>query len=327
MTEPRSRKRQRTTKHDAPAWFIVPPKSPKFQSGQGVLFRTQRSKNHGYRKGTILEIQSKQIYIQDSSSKKVKVAIDAADQLGLLLPDLRAASEQIILVTPETTEFRHLVVGFVTSNDRILEIGCSSGEASILMVPICRSWVGFDTSEEMLDKCKAALQSISSQVTNECHPVIMNALVDSRKATEEACRFGSPTAVACDIGGNRELISVLRMISWALEEFEPKLIIIKSRELTDALQSSSLTMDAQTGLIDKAHDWFQANRPKHVMPKHPKKAPLVMSPSDPNKPICRYHNYHKNGCQKNDCHLDHEHCHFCQKVGHIGKDCPLLSSS
>ena len=336
MTESTSRKRPRPTEtQDRPAWFIFPPKNNnhKFESGQAVLFRTERSKSHGYRKGTILQVQSKQIQIQDSSSKE-NVTILVAYQHALLLPDLRATREEptIVVVTPETKDFRELVVGYITSTDRVLEIGCSSGEASVLMLPTCQSWVGFDTSEEMLGMCKAALLEASSSGPStkkkDYHPVIMNALVDSEKARIEACRFGVPTFVACDIGGNRELVNVLRMISWAMESFEPKLIMIKSRELTHALESSSLsTIDTDTGLVDKGQDWFQANRPRHAMPKHPKKAPLVMSPTDPSKPICRYYNYHKNGCHnKEDCPLDHEHCHFCKEKGHIGRECPLLLS-
>jgi len=338
MTESTSRKRQRPTEaQDRPAWFIFPPKNKNnnnknkntFQCGQAVLFRTERSRSHGYRKGTILEVQSTQIQIQDSASKE-NVTILVADQHGLLLPDWRATRDEepstIVVVTPETKDFRHLVVGYITPTDRVLEIGCSSGEASVLMWPTCQSWVGFDTSEEMLGMCKTALDAWSApSIKKEYHPVIMNALVDSEKARIEACRFGVPTVVACDIGGNRELVNVLRMISWAMEEFEPKLILIKSRELTNALESSSLsTIDTDTGLVDMGQDWFQANRPKHAMPKHPKKAPLVMSPADPNKPICRYYNYHKNGCHKKDCPLDHEHCHFCKEKGHIGRECPLL---
>jgi SAM-dependent methyltransferase len=323
-----SRKRQRTNGDELPSWFLYPPTCQKFHEGQAVLFRTEkktRTKNRGYRKGTILEVHSKRIIIQDFSSKE-NIVIDGNDQSSLVLPDMRAFSEQTILVTPETKDFRHLT-GLITSNDRVLEIGCSSGEASLLMVSTCQSWVGFDTSEEMLEKCKTALQSASSRSTKESHPVIMNALVDCRKARDEACRFGLPTTVVCDIGGNRELFSVLRMLSWVFEEFEPRFILIKSRELMAALQSSSATIDAGTGLINKGHAWFQENRQKHAMPKHPQKAPMVMSPVDPERPICRYHNYHKNGCKKNDCHLDHDHCHFCLEKGHVAKECPHLSAS
>jgi len=332
MTESSSRKRPRTSPDptEVPSWFVFPPRCFKVQDGQNVLYRTERCKGQRYRQGRILQVnESGKIHIQDSISKE-KLIVDVSDQNGLFIPNFRIESTQTIVVTPETKEFRYLV-GLITPDDRILEIGCSSGEASVLMLPKCQSWVGFDTSTKMLEKCKTALQALPSiETTKEYHAVIMNALVDSPNARREACRFGSPTVVALDIGGNRELINVLRMVSWVTKEFHPNLIMIKSRELTAAIHSSSssspssLTIDDGTGLITDGHDWFQRNRPNHAMPKHPKKAPLVMSPKDPNKPICRYHNYHKNGCQKDDCTFDHEHCHFCLEPGHVAKHCPLL---
>jgi hypothetical protein len=337
LTRRRTKRPRPTETEERPVWFIFPPTQQTTfhtSAGRAVLFRTERankSHDHGYRQGTIRKVQSEQIHIQDSSSNET-ITIHVADHHGLLLPDMRATQESgTIVVTPETKDFRRLV-GLITSTDRVLEIGCSSGEASMLMLPTCRSWVGFDTSEEMLGMCQAAMDRWScshccpksTTKKKEYHPVIMNALVDSTTARKEACRFGIPTVVACDIGGNRELVNVLRMISWAMDAFQPNLILIKSRELTKALlETSSCAIDPDTGLVDKGHDWFQAHRPKHAMPKHPKKAPLVMSPVDPNKPICRYHNYHKNGCHKTDCHLDHEYCHFCKEKGHVGKECPL----
>lgn len=73
------------------------------------------------------------------------------------------------------------------------------------------------------------------------------------------------------------------------------------------------------------------------MYSHPKKVPLVLSPKD-STPICRYHNYHPDGCKKFhkrkdvktakedkvQCQYDHEHCHYCQQVGHVALDCPSL---
>lgn len=326
MTEvSKSRKRQRV--EGPPTWFLYPPKNTTFQVGQAVLYRSNEPNGKGrgyYCKGLITRVSSKEIVVKDDSSKK-EISMDAAHLHRLLLPDW-VSSGKTIVVTPETNEFRRLV-GCIHTSDRVLEIGCSSGEASKLMVAKCKSWVGFDTSEEMLKMCRASLDSVAvSQSTGECHAMIMNALVDPKSAREEAVRFGVPTVVVIDIGGNRELLNVLRMISWVLGAFDARLVLIKSRELTRTILSSSLDIDSMSGLVGNCQAWFQKNRKRQAIPKHPQKAPLVMSPVDPNKPICRYFNYHKKGCIRDDCSFDHEHCHFCLGKGHIGRECPGLSS-
>ena len=56
---------------------------------------------------------------------------------------------------------------------------------------------------------------------------------------------------------------------------------------------------------------------------HPLRAPLVLSPRDMRTPICRFHNYHPDGCKRSECQYDHEHCHWCLKAGHVALNCNL----
>jgi len=66
----------------------------------------------------------------------------------------------------------------------------------------------------------------------------------------------------------------------------------------------------------------QQQQPYYI---HPLKAPITYSPTDASKPICRYHNYHKDGCKRyktdESCPLDHTFCHWCLQPGHIALDC------
>jgi hypothetical protein len=159
------------------------------------------------------------------------------------------------------------------------------------------------------------------------HDCLVDALIDPAKAEQECKKFGDLSVIFIDIGGNRECINVLRMVSWVQETFQtPRLIIVKSRELFHSIKSSA-SIDEGTGLIENGSDWFRQRKQQRALPKHPLKAPMVMSPKDGTTPICRYHNYHKSGCSKQSvCPLDHDHCHACQKPGHIAKDCPKLSA-
>ena len=139
-----------------------------------------------------------------------------------------------------------------------------------------------------------------------------------------------PNKIFIDIGGNRECEGVLRMIAWVVETFSPTLVVIKSRELTAAL-CGDLKVDDTTGYITAAPDWIHTRLQQldRKIPSHPLQAPLRHI--EGGTPICRYHNYHKDGCKRfrngNTCDLDHDHCHMCQKKGHTALQCPLVASS
>jgi uncharacterized membrane-anchored protein YhcB (DUF1043 family) len=167
--------------------------------------------------------------------------------------------------------------------------------------------------------------------------------------------------VLVDIGGNREENAVLRMIDWVLRIFQSKStgtnqlqlhqIILKSESLYTTLSNRT---NISTESIWNATDWYN-NRLRialrESLPKHPLQAPKRFVPihkngtcstdsignnnDTPIRLICRYHNYHKDGCAKMDngkcnsgkklCPYDHDHCHLCLMVGHIARNCPLTS--
>lgn len=220
--------------------------------------------------------------------------------------------QRTIIFTAETRDFRQLVHQ-LDHNDHVLEIGCSTGETSRLVIPRVNSWVGFDTSDEMIQECKKHMKG-------KCHIAKANGLVNPSNAFQEAITFGHPSVVMIDIGGNRELVNVLRIFSWVMESFEPRLIVIKSRNTVKHLESTA-TIEAETGLIVDGENWFRTNRRVRAIPKHPLRAPLVISPKDKITPICRFRNYHKNGCYNENCPFDHEFCHACLQAGHIALEC------
>jgi len=318
-----SRKRQRSNSdHPTRSWFVFPPKrKASFHVGQSVLLTDP--KKVGLTQGSIVSIDpdKRSIDFRGISSGEI-TTVNEKEVKRLLLTDLNKRS---VLVTPETNFFRQLAAN-VFSSDRVLEIGFSSGETSkLLWAQHCQSWIGFDTSEEMLQKCQEAIAAQPS-CTSDRRAVIVNPLVDPAKARKEARSNGNvPNVIFLDIGGNRELLNVLRMISWVLEEFDPRFVAVKSRELVQAINGSDGVVDDSTGLVENGEDWFQLNRQNRALPKHPLKAALVMSPIDSTKPICRYHNYHKNGCKRGDkCSFDHEYCHACLRKGHVASNCELL---
>jgi SAM-dependent methyltransferase len=311
--EERPLKRHRRT--NSLEWRVYPSKRAcSFQTGDDVLVKSKDTQIRYSRGKIISSITSEHgIQVQPDDTKQAPLKLKDYRRLIPVFPD-----KATVVVTAETNHFRQLVHQ-MNSTDDILEIGCSTGETSRLLIPCANSWVGFDTSDEMIDQCRPHLEK-----NEKTHIVKVDALIDPTKALKEAHTFGSPNVLFLDIGGNRESINVLRMVSWVLESFDPRLVVIKSRELVQSIQTTA-TIDPATGLIQNGDDWFQTHKTRRAIPKHPLRAPLVLSPKDDKTPICRYHNYHKQGCKKEGCALDHDHCHACQQLGHIARECPSLT--
>lgn len=304
-----------------------------------------------------------------------------------------AAPPLLIILTADTASFRLLAASQVRSSDTVLEVGCSTGETTAILAKYLPKGrvVALDVGANMVERTKERLRLVSSE-SDICSDVAvhkMDPFVDPRGAVEATeretetgigkdgsggdCRptkGGGVDAVFIDIGGNRELRGVVRMIAFARTAFAqpPRLIVVKSQELVAELKASSnaegnvgddgattpaataseVGSYAECGRISEGDLWFRellarstlarpssnektegggdtssgcSNRttPKHF---HPNKAPLRLSPTDGVTPICRYYNYHKEGCKKGGrCPFDHAVCHWCLRPGHVALSC------
>ena len=277
-----------------------------------MLFKSKDSSKAPAVRGSVVSIDKGRVNFLVAGEERI---LDTSEQKRLM-PCFGVDSPAVVL-TPETLPYRKLSYQ-VLPTDSVLEVGCSTGETSRFLIPLTKSWVGFDTSQEMIDQCKDHMNGTS------CHIAKVDALKDPIRALKESKTFGDPNVIFVDIGGNRECINVLRMISWVLDSFGPRLLVVKSRELVQLVRSTA-SVDKGTGIIGDGQTWFQKRQQKRALPKHPLRAPLVLSPKDGLTPICRYHNYHKNGCSKGPkCLLDHNYCHACLELGHIAHNCPTL---
>jgi SAM-dependent methyltransferase len=309
------------------------------------------------------------------------VSFTEKEQQRLLQPNFSAAtmptSKTVVIMVPETAPFRQ-VAQFqlhphtTCTGDRVLEIGCSTGEMSKRLWRMgVQAWVGMDNSVEMVQRCFQQLkQHISSKrkVNDGASYSVLKVdpLLEHHRAYDATIHAlgGPPTAICLDIGGNRDVRPVMQVLSWvfkffvepdssaALEEEAvlvekqpPRLIIIKSRELVrNVLQEGNegkVSIEHVTGMILDGKKWFETTRSRldgedkqhgergllHLKQiKHPAKAPMAYSPKDGTTPICRYHNYHQEGCKRHNdpvspCPFDHNHCHACRQPGHIAMNC------
>lgn len=265
-----------------------------------------------------------------------------------------------IVLTPDTTNYRQLAIAHLRKDDKVLEIGCSTGMCTslvlrrmLLLASVAENTedkehhgqiVAFDTGSDMIQQTQQALQTeftnlsprlsrkLELSTISSVHKV--DAFADPRGAYTLTTKNNKhPDIVLIDIGGNRELEGVTRMIHWVqttYTEHPPRVIIVKSKELARQLNANTdgVIHNAQSWLTDYLQSNNMSNECATKPPtfSHPLQAPLVLSPEDDTTPICRFHNYHKEGCKKhqngNDCELDHEHCHFCKKKGHVANECP-----
>ena len=325
--------------------------------------------------------------------------------------------QPLVILTPDTTNYRQLATSHLRSSDKALEIGNSTGECTVLLLRrlilqhaiIQQEYekdddnvtlkqghiVAFDTGSDMIEQAKKRLateyenHSVANSKDDDGVLTTDNSLtrfvqfhkVDAfadPKGTYSYATQGSssntqhPDMVLIDIGGNRELDGVVRMIRWVQSVFErdpPRVIIVKSESLVEELSSSTGACEGnkaeqsnevgqstkptilEDGTINLGQEWFSSlisssddmlrgnketscatllrpRKQNQSAPKysHPIKAPLVLSPRDNSTPICRFHNYHPDGCKRynndrSDCPYDHDHCHWCREAGHVALNC------
>lgn len=227
-----------------------------------------------------------------------------------------------VIVTSETHHYRHLCASQIQCHEHVLEIGCSTGQASSIILKSTSNWIGFDVSNDMVKQTTNYLVNKGFRVQNRVYK--LDVLKDSVNA-ETLIReeFGSPFVVFIDIGGNRDITSAIRVLHWCTTTFSVRLVVMKNREMAkECIHDLEVDTD---GRIHGANEWFQRKmqHATHSWPQHPLQACRVLSPVDDTTPICRYHNYHQNGCKKaNECPFDHDHCHKCRQAGHTAKTCP-----
>jgi SAM-dependent methyltransferase len=233
---------------------------------------------------------------------------------------VRVYDPPAIVICHSTEDFR-LLAQTQDIGESVLEIGCSTGQTSRILWQRCDQWMGWDTGQAMVDKLR---DEIATKTTKDhrCTALTcckIDAIIDPENAwklvNDHFCQTSRGLTVLIDIGGNREVNAVAKILQWALEipnNKELRLVIIKSEEMF---------------ALEDPLNWFLTQQdisvPIKTFPSHPLKAPKRCSPQDPSLPVCRYYNYHKEGCKKGAvCELDHTHCHWCLTVGHIALNCP-----
>jgi hypothetical protein len=258
----------------------------------GIVFQITQEENG--QRGNMIHVRRLDLSASGGDiniTSSVVVVVSPKEQRKRLCPDLsvpipmtvqtpigarRPLACSVVLVE-ETLPFRQ-IVRFQLHNhrrtkDRVLEIGCSTGELSKMVwknhfeVPPSSaddlsassveekgpSWIGMDHSQEMIDRCQEQLDHhkalhASTARSYASKVVKIDALAEPKRASKEATTptelFGPcPTVVLIDIGGNRECGPVIKTLIWVLMAFggiensSLRMVIVKSRALVRQLLS------------------------------------------------------------------------------------------
>jgi len=174
-----------------------------------------------------------------------------------------------IIITAKTHHYRQLAASQLCKDDNVLEIGCSNGECSLVIAKYGNKLVGFDTSSEMITQAKEKINrcSFGSIEKNKmCTFHVIDPFIDPKKAAQ---LVQGANVIFIDIGGNRDISSVLRMIEWSRNLFDPNLIVVKSEEMVANIENATQLRNRNTN--ESGNDEFMGE----ISNKKAKKFPFV----------------------------------------------------
>lgn len=272
-------------------------------------------------------------------------------------PLLPSASSFVIV--PTTNLYRKFASRTIPTGPHsvvVVEIGCCNGFCTQKIVNRVHSpaeqVLGMDVGPQFVRECQDKFPSIQFELIN----VLMEwnrakTLIDEKMKQLQLQSNSVPELhLYVDIGGNREIETLLALLQTIETQMKPSSLIVKSKalfafgqeyDLTTAEAWKDLHSVAQAALLQRRQaesgslsDANATNRgaPNTAAKKkayHPLKMPQRYNADG--IAICRFHNYdRKNGClllrdtnqHGKTCALDHEHCHACLDIRHVAWQCP-----
>lgn len=135
--------------------------------------------------------------------------------------DVPPSNTEIIVVSAKDS-FRRMAKTHPTSEDAVLEIGCSTGLATRNLIATGARIVAVDKSSKFAEKLKEKLRKYQNVVV---------ACLDGRNIPGLAELMPSPTVIFIDIGGDANLDIVALQLRLCLRAFQPRIVVVRSFEL------------------------------------------------------------------------------------------------
>jgi SAM-dependent methyltransferase len=135
--------------------------------------------------------------------------------------DHPTSAARIVVVT-SAERYRHLARELPGPDDAVLEIGCSTGEATRCLAATGARVVAVDVSEEMVARTRAALAGVSRVSVSH---------LDARDTPPLAALLPAPDLIFLDAGGDARLDAVALILRQCLLAFAPRTTVVRSAEL------------------------------------------------------------------------------------------------
>lgn len=173
-----------------------------------------------------------------STNDRVKVQYPKGSTYNIrrvnLIPILQ--QENVVIVVPETVEYRRLCIVHTVAQDHFIEIGSDLGKTIGQIV--ARKLLGIDKSNTSVD--------IARRDYPDLEFIKADMLLESKQGWQDLIstdksRFNSISdlVVGVDINGNRELEAVKECLKRVLDWWSPRLVVVKSRSLFQALNNTA----------------------------------------------------------------------------------------
>lgn len=239
------------------------------------------------------------------------------------------------LVCRTTDKYRSFAEGLQAKN-LVIEIGCANGFCTKRILSRClqENYLGLDVSSSFIRECREKFPGVAFVKSDVLFDWKSVELLGQKfvKDRTQVSEVDLDIVVFIDIGGNRELESIVALIPAVVEAWSPHAVVIKSETLHEYGIANGLDDRSWARLMECSKQALLKRRPCQPSSKreyHPLRMPTRLNQDG--VVICRYHNYdEEKGCLRyrdtnnygNTCEFDHETCHSCLKIGHRAFECP-----
>lgn len=200
---------------DGYAWCIAP--GGALVAGEACYCQLQLSGGRrGWARGAVVAAAGGAVDVSAAPDRGLRAVFARLPRARVVATERR----RVVVVVEETDEFRKHVRAHATAGERVVEVGSSFGEGTAIAAECCGDVLGLDTSAELVAEARRR------------RPKLRFERID---AIAEPERFAA-LALGCtvcfvDVGGNRPLAPVCRVLETVLSVVEPTVVIVKSRAL------------------------------------------------------------------------------------------------
>ncbi|KAJ3161990.1 hypothetical protein HDU86_005688 [Geranomyces michiganensis] len=306
--------------------IFPPPQLPVFRPGDRVFVKLRSQKETGH--ALIVGPAPAASVTPDNEAETSRwlVQYDTAGQASVnptrIVPVYSKSPS--VLICRSTLSYRIAARAQVGATDSVVEIGSSYGVCTEILSQHAKSVFGIEVSPLLVEEARRRQPMLRFE--------LLNVLENPQRAIG---LMNGVNKVFIDIGGNRTLTDVLRILALLKEGLDPALICVKSEEFADLAEKNcnedglipdgyewfSRLLQLSSTPAKKAEPWFVDARDKGF-PKNPLRYGVRVTADG--IPICRLHNYKPDGCPKPGlCTYDHQFCHHCGMEGHQARHCTL----